>query len=268
MNKKSSLNHPLKLLLAWIAPQLASLRRDARSLLPRFNLVSAQLHPTTHAALHTPALYERVERELTPVWNVDAALAQAALAPAAAGARDEVLAALRSPLQLSLAALLWPRASDLRSSWERIRAAMAQVEQVFSVRWAYWFYVTKDAWPFVTPLIIVVFECNVEMLTAISADERPYLALVLRGDSDAGASYSVLRVADMTQVDPKKHWPLRDASATASCRLLSLGWLPPTLFQNMADPTYRYRPLDGNASLAPMITVDAEALDEVPRTTK
>jgi hypothetical protein len=249
--------HPLTLLLAWLARHV---RSHEAVLAPRFNLISAKLHQRTFAALRSPALSERVERELTPIWNVDAALREAT------ALREDTLSALRSPLQLALAALIWLRASDRRSGWERIRAAIATMEQVFSVRWAYWFYVTTPHWPLRDcPLVIIVFECNVEMLSSIAADERPFLALVVTVQlplraHEVAASYSVLRMADMLNVDPSKHWQ-PPTTSFAAAKLLTIGWLPPTLFQAMPEPTFRYRPLDDNTALAPLVTIDAEALD-------
>jgi hypothetical protein len=261
---RSAARHPLTLLLAWLARHIRS--REA-ALAPRFNLISAKLHQRTFAALRSPALSERVERELTPIWNVDAVLRSTTEELE----RNSLLSALRSPLQLALAALIWPRRMDTRSGWERIRAAIATMEQVFSVRWAYWFYVTTPHWPLRDcPLVIIVFECNVEMLSSIAADERPFLALVvtvqLPGSGpplrahEVAASYSVLRMADMLNVDPSKHWR-PPTTSFAAAKLLTIGWLPPTLFQAMPEPTFRYRPLDDNTALAPLVTIDAEALD-------
>ena len=251
--------HPLTLLLAWLGPHMRS--SGAAALAPRFNLISAHLHKRTFEALRSQALAERVERELIPIWNVDAALR----AETDETERESVRRALRSPLQLALASLRWPRASDRRNGWERIRAAIATVEQVFSVRWAYWFYVTTPHWPLRDrPLVIIVFECNAEMLSSIAADERPFLALVAHCTALADTnSYSVLRMADLSNVDAGKHWQPPTAGL-AQLHLLTIGWLPPTLFQGMEEPTWRYRPLDDNTSLVPLITIDADALDPAP----
>jgi hypothetical protein len=244
--------------LAWLA-KATQVSASSPQLLPRFNLVSAQYHPRAAVALKSPALLERLERELTPLWNVSAAMAITKPDEC-----EPILQALRSPTQLALAALKWPRVHDRRTSLERVRAAIACLEQVFCLRWAYWFFVGQEHWPMGNPFVIIILECNAEMLTSISADERPYMGLVLSCTAAATAtpSYSVLRVHDLSGIDLAKIWqPEAAIPPFQTLTLVTLGWLPPTLFQNLADPTFRYRPLNDNTLLVPIVLVDAEALD-------